>query len=63
MLKCGLGKEIDGDKVTQIKCKVCIKHEQNIGMKGFSNLRITSTTSVKKDVKRDLEKEMSWKAC
>ena len=59
MLKCELGKEIDGDKVTQIKCKVCIKHEQNIGMKGFSNLRITSTTSVKKDVKRDLEKEMS----
>ena len=59
MLKCELGKEIDGDKVTQIKCKVCIKHEQNTGMKGFSKLRINSTTSVK----GDLEKEMSWKAC
>ena len=28
ILKCELGKEIVGDKVTKIKCKVCIKHEQ-----------------------------------
>ena len=51
MLKYELGKEINGDKVTKIKCKVCIKHEQNIGMKGFSKLRLNSTASVKKDVK------------
>ena len=50
ILKCELGKEIDGNKVTKIKCKVCIKHEQNIiGMKGFSRLWINCTTSVKKD--------------
>ena len=28
ILKRELGKEIVGDKVTKIKCKVCIKHEQ-----------------------------------
>ena len=56
ILKCELGKEIDSNKVTKIKCKVCIKHEENIGMKGFSKLWINSTTSVKKDVKVDLEK-------
>ena len=37
ILKCELGKEINSNKVTKIKCEVCIKHEQNIiRMKGFS---------------------------
>ena len=50
ILKCELGKEIEGNKVTKIKCKVCIKHEQNIiRMKGFSKSWIKGTTSVKKD--------------
>ena len=50
ILRCELGKEIEGNKVTKIKCKVCIKHEQNIiGMKGFSKSWIKGTTSVKKD--------------
>ena len=26
ILKCEFGKEIDSNKVTNIKCKVCIKH-------------------------------------
>ena len=45
-----------GNKVTKIKCKVCIKHEQNIvGIKGFSKSWINGTTSIKKD---SLEKKM-----
>ena len=43
ILKCELGKGIDGMKVSKMKCKVCIKHEQNIGMKGFSKSWINST--------------------
>ena len=43
ILKCELGKEINSNKVTKIKCKVCIKHEQNIiRMKGFSKSWINS---------------------
>ena len=54
ILRCELGKEIEGNKVTKIKCKVCIKHEQNIiGMKGFSKSWINGITSVKKHVKGD----------
>ena len=50
ILRCELGKEIEGNKVTKIKCKVCIKYEQNvIGVKGFSKSWINGTTSVKKD--------------
>ena len=50
ILKSELGKEIEGNKVTKIKCKVCIKYEQNvIGVKGFSKSWINGTTSVKKD--------------
>ena len=50
ILKCELDKEIEGNKVTQIKWKVYIKHEQNIiWMKGFSKSWINGTTSVKKD--------------
>ena len=48
IFKCGLGNEIDDNKVIKIKCKVCIiKYEENIGMKAFSKLWINST-SVKK---------------
>ena len=43
ILKCELGKGIDGMKVSKMKCKVCIKHEQNIGRKGFSKSWINST--------------------
>ena len=50
ILKCELGKEIKANKVTKIKCKVCIKHEQVIiEMKGFPKSWINGTTSVKKD--------------
>ena len=49
-LKCELGKKINGNKVTKIKCKLCIKFEENIiGMKGFSKSWINGKTSAKKD--------------
>ena len=49
-MKCELGKEINSNKGTKIKCKVCIKHEQNIiWMKTFTKSWINTTTSVKKD--------------
>ena len=39
ILKCELGKKIDGNKATEIKCKVCIKCDEDvIRMKGFSKL-------------------------
>ena len=39
ILKCEFGEEIDGSKVKKIKCKICMKHQQNIiRMKGFSKL-------------------------
>ena len=45
-----IGEEIDGNKVKKIKCKICMKHQQNIiRMKGFSKSQINGTTSVKKD--------------
>ena len=53
-MKCELGKKVHSNKVTKIKCKVCIKYEQNIiGMKGFSKSWINSTVSVKKHAKGD----------
>ena len=48
-MKCELGKEIDDNRVTKIKCKICIKHEQNITrMKRFSKLWINGATSAEK---------------
>ena len=56
ILKCKLGKEMDGNKVTKMKCKVCIKHEQNIiKMKGFSKSWINSTASAKKDLENHVK--------
>ena len=49
-MKCELGKEIDDNRVTKIKCKICIKHEQNITrMKRFSKSWINGATSAEKD--------------
>ena len=50
ILKCEFGKEIYGNKVKKINCKICMKHQQNIiRMKGFSKSQINGTASVKKD--------------
>ena len=48
-MKCELCKEIYGNKVTKMKCKVCIKREQNIiGEKNVSKTWINGTTLLKK---------------
>ena len=49
---------MDGNRVTKTKCKVCIKHEQNINrMKGFSKSWINGTTSAKKDLEKHVKED------